>query len=161
VLLRDKLLESEDLLVQLLGKGVLLLVQLLESRHLSIGLIHFSRLDSKHLDLSGESLLSSSVVGLELSDLVLSYEELVLKVVDLISLLNVVLGVEVSLGSDGLVQGLLLLQLGLVLNSLLLEFGDHVVSQSEVLHHLHQVVVGSLSVLGGLLRSFLKSVDLS
>ena len=161
VLLRDELLKSEDLLIKLNGQLILLIEQLGEFGLLKIGLVHFSLLDTQGLDLRSQSLLLGLTVSLELSDLVLSDEELILQIMDLISLLNVVLGVQVSFSSNSLVEVLLLLQLLLVLLGFSLQLGNHVGSQLVVLHHLHQTFVGSLSILSRLLGGFLKSVDLS
>lgn len=73
--------------------------------------------------------------------------ELSFKLNDFILCLNAVLGVQVALCSDRLVQILLLLHLGLIFHVLFLQLSDEVLLQLDFFNHLHQVSVSFVGIL--------------
>jgi hypothetical protein len=83
---------------------LLLLVQFLKCL---LGLLHFIsvflRLGQQG-DLVCESLLPSLIFRFELLDLLLSDDESLFELLNFISLLNQRLGIEISLGSDSLIE---------------------------------------------------------
>lgn len=87
---------------------------------------------------------------LELMDGVLSNLELLSKLNNLVVGLDKTLTVQVTVGTDNLVQVLLLLELVLKVKILLLELANQVSLELDFLEHLHQVgvgLVGSLHLL--------------
>lgn len=71
-----------------------------------------------------------------------------------------VLVVQVSVGSDSFVEGLLLLKLTFKLNDFFLELSDHVSLELDLFNHLHQVGVGLGSLKRELVSVLLKSIGL-
>ena len=98
---------------------------------------------------------------LELRNLMRSNLELSLELSNLILSLNEVLGVEISIRSDSLIQVLLLLELSFELNVLLLELTDEVLLELNLLDHLHEICIGLRCLVGESISVLLELVDLS
>lgn len=107
-------------------------------------------LETELVMLGGEGLVLGVDFVFELTDLVLSDTEFLTQLDNLIVGDDKVLTVKVTIGTDDLVQVLLLLELAFKLDVLFLEFTDEVSLQLDLLDHLHEVgvgLVGSLSLL--------------
>ena len=102
---------------------------------------------TKCVVLVGQGLVLPVDFVLQVGDVVRCDLELAFELDDLVLCLDAVLGVQVTFGSDSLVQVLLLLHLGLVLHVLFLQLGDEVLLKLDFLDHLHQVSVSFVSIL--------------
>jgi len=130
------------------------LIELLSSEFLTLLVLLFTGLDIVLLLLNEVLILSfdknfsaeSQILGVnfffELSNLMRSNHELPLKLSNFILSFDQVLGVKISVGSNSLIQVLLLLKLSFKLDILLLELTDQVLLKLYLLYHLHQVSVG-------------------
>jgi len=95
----------------------------------------------------GQGLVLPVDLILQVGNVVRSDLEFTLELNDFILGFDAILGVQVTLSTDSFIEVLLLLHLLFVLHVLLLEFGDKVFLQFDLLDHLHQVGVGLVSVL--------------
>lgn len=138
----DDKLELIDLVLELLlalVQGGVLLVQ--EDVILLLVLLLLGFL-SQGVVLLGECLILRLDLILQLLDLVGSNSKLPLELSHLIMRLDEILGVEVSIRSDGLIEILLLLELGVQLGVLLLQLRNKVFLKLELLHDLDEGGLG-------------------
>ena len=149
-------LESLNFLLGFLDDVVefLNLIELLSSEFLTLLVLLFTGLDIVLLLFNEVLILSfdknfsaeSQILGVnfffELRNLMRSNPELSLKLSNFILSFDQVLGVKISVGSNSLIQVLLLLKLSFKLDILLLELTDQVLLKLHLLYHLHQVGVG-------------------
>jgi len=149
-------LESLNFLLGFLDDVVefLNLIELLSSEFLTLLVLLFTGLDIVLLLFNEVLILSfdknfsaeSQILGVnfffELLNLMRSNPELSLKLSNFILSFDQVLGVKISVGSNSLIQVLLLLKLSFKLDILLLELTDQVLLKLYLLYHLHQVSVG-------------------
>jgi len=130
------------LLLQLHVEGGEGLVLLLLGVHLFLVLVGFFLSDTKVVLGAGKCGFLHLNFVLELGDLMTGNFEFALELRNLVLTLNQVLGIQVTVGSDSLVQVLLRLKFRFKINVLLLKLTDQVLLQFDFLNHLHQVGVG-------------------
>ena len=159
--LLDDVGQLGDLIVELVSQFFGFFVLGLRVLEFSVDLLDCLSIDSLFVVLLSQGLVFGLNLILELGDLVRSDLELSLELSDLILCFDKVLRVEVSIGSDSLIQVLLLLELTFELNILLLEFTDKVLLQLDLFDHLHKVCVGLRSFVRESISILLKFVDLS
>lgn len=102
----------------------------------------------------GKCSLFHSDFVFQLRDLMGSNSEFALELRHLVLALNQVLRVEVTVGSNGLVQVLLSFQFAFEVNVFLLKLADQVLFQLDFLNHLHEVTVGFGGFKGELVTLF-------
>ena len=167
-------LESLNFLLGFLDDVVefLNLIELLSSEFLTLLVLLFTGLDIVLLLLNEVLILSfdknfsaeSQILGVnfffELRNLMRSNPELSLKLSNFILSFDQVLGVKISVGSNSLIQVLLLLKLSFKLDILLLELTDQVLLKLHLLYHLHQIGVGFGSLMRESITFLLEVVNI-
>lgn len=140
--LLDDVGQLGDLVHKLISQFFGFLVLDLGVFELSSDLLDLLSINSFFVMLLSQGFVLGLNLILKLRNLMGSNLELSLELGNLILSLNEILGVEISIGSDSLIQVLLLLKLTFELNVLLFELTDEVLLQLDLLDHLHEVCVG-------------------
>ena len=159
--LLDDVSQLGDLVIQLISQFLSLLVLHLGVFELSSDLLNLLSVHSFLMMLLSQGFILGLNLILELRNLVRSDLELSLELGNLILSLNEVLGIQISIGSDSLIQVLLLLELSFELDVLFLELTDEVLLELNLLDHLHEVCIGLRCLVRESISILLELVDLS
>ena len=148
-----------DLVLQL-GLDLLgLVVLLLFGFQAALNSVDLLLSDSQVMVLVGQGLVFGFDFILKLGDLVRSDLELPLELSHFILGFNQILGVQVPVGSDSLIEVLLLFQLAFEFDVFLFQFGDKILLKLDFFNHLHEIGVGLACFMGELVPLFLKLLD--
>mmetsp|Transcript_10297 Transcript_10297/g.15732 ORF Transcript_10297/g.15732 Transcript_10297/m.15732 type:complete len:538 (+) Transcript_10297:515-2128(+) len=159
--LLDDVGEFGDLVVLLLPQLLRLVVLVLPVLELALDLLNQLALLGLVVVLLVQGVVGCLDLVLQLRNLMGGDLELPLQLSDLVLGLDQVLRVQVTIGTDSLVEVLLLLQLAFELDVLLLELTDQVLLELDLFDHLHQVGVGLAGLVGESISVLLKGVDLA
>ena len=158
--LLDDVVQVLNLVELLNSKLFSFVVFLLPGDELRLDLLNLLSLRGFLMMLSLESHVLGINLILQLGDLMGCDLELSLELSHLVLSLDQVLRVEISVGSNSLIQVLLLLELTLELNILFLELTDKVLLQLDLLNHLHEIGIGFGSFVRELISILLENIDL-